>query len=218
MVDRWVGRLLNRAADLGLLDDTAIVFSTDHGFYLGEHGLTGKVVNLYEEVNHVPLMIRMPGGKGARRCPALAQAADIMPTLLSLAGAADPGTMHGKSLAHMLQGRDDAVREVAVSSWAIIHEPAARVEPLDDENPYDWARIASKRKPSTVTDGEWSLICGAQDVPPELYHVPSDPGQGRSMIAEKPEVARRLHAAYIAFLESVGTDKKFIAPRRSLAL
>jgi len=218
MVDRWVGRLLNRAADLGLLDDTAIIFGTDHGFYLGEHGLTGKVVHLYEEVSHVPLLIRMPGGKGARRCPALVQAPDIMPTMLELAGAPDPGTMHGKSLVHMLEGKDDPVRETAISSWSIIHEPVADALPLDDKNPYKWAEIAWKRKPSTVTDGEWSLICGAQDVRPELYHVPSDPAQAKNVIADQPDQARRLHAAYIAFLESLDTDDKFIAPRRSLSL
>ncbi|MBM3189010.1 MAG: sulfatase, partial [Chloroflexi bacterium] len=70
LVDRWVGRLLERIEDMGLLRDTAVVFTTDHGFYHGEHGLMGKshitpeesrYVPLYEEVARIPLIAYAPG-------------------------------------------------------------------------------------------------------------------------------------------------------------
>jgi arylsulfatase A-like enzyme len=227
MVDRAVGRLLQKVEDLGLFDDTLIIFTTDHGFYLGEHGLTGKVVMLYEEVCHIPFMARMPRGAGARRSASLIQPADIMPTLIELAGAQDPGTMHGKSLAPLLAGDQRALRPAAVSSWAVIHEPKERMpaatsmaqirSPGDSASGYSWLKQAWSVKPSTVNDGEWALICGARDVEPELYHLPSDPAQQRNVFAQHRDEAKRLHEAYIALLESLGTNEEFVARRRDLA-
>ncbi len=214
MVDRAVGRLLQKIEDLGLLADTAIVFTTDHGFYLGEHNLVGKVVMLYQEVCHIPLMVHLPGGAGARRSAALVQPADIMPTLLELGRADDPATMHGRSLVPLLRGDDTPLRPVAVSSWAIIHEPKERAPLAAD--PYDWFKQAAGLTPSTVNDGEWALICGARDVTPELYHLPSDPAQQRNVFADHKHHARRLHSAYIEFLESVGTNQVFVDRRREL--
>jgi arylsulfatase A-like enzyme len=156
----------------------------------------------------------MPGGDGARRSNCLIQPADIMPTLLELAGADDPGTMHGKSLLRLLKGSDKPLRDIAVSSWAIIHEPKERAPLAAD--PYTWFEQARGIKPSTINDGEWALICGARDVPPELYHLPSDLAQARNVFAEHKDEARRLHAAYVQFLESVGTNPEFVDRRREL--
>jgi len=214
MVDRAVGRLLQKIGDLGLLENTLVVFTTDHGFYLGEHNLTGKVVMLYEEVSHIPLLVRLPGGQGARRCPCLVQPPDLMPTLLELAGAPLPDSVHGKSLLPLLQGSDQPLREVAVSSWAIIHQPLAR-SPLNPDA-YTWFEQARKTKPSTVTDGEWALICGAQDVVPELYHLPSDPAQEHSVLGKHRPQALRLHRAYLELLASLGTHPEFVNRRREL--
>ena len=214
MVDRAVGRLLQKIEDLGLLGDTLVIFTTDHGFYLGEHNLTGKVVMLYEEVSHIPLLVHRPGGAGARRCPSLVQPADLMPTLLEVAGASDPGTMHGHSLAPLLAGEDRELRPVAVSSWAIIHQPLAGRARSGD--PYTWFREAWRFKPSTVTDGEWALICGARDVRPELYHLPSDPGQEHNVLSRHRAQAERLQQGYLALLEAVGTAPDFVERRRRL--
>ena len=112
LVDRWVGMLLQRIDDLGLLSDTLVLFTTDHGFLHGEHGIIGKsliseaafsYIPLYEEINHVPCVIRFPGARPARS-RAIVQPTDVMPTLLQLAGAANPGTMHGTSFADLLLG------------------------------------------------------------------------------------------------------------------
>ena len=216
MVDRWVGRLMEKMEDLGLLEDTVVIFFTDHGFYLGEHGLTGKVVNIYEEVGHVPLLIRLPGGRNARRVDAFAQAPDIMPTILEMAGLPPTGTTHGQSLVGVLEGKGKSGREIAVSSWSIIHEPMD-TKPVE-LNPYTWAKAAWRTKPSTVTTREWALICGAPDTAPELYHLPDDPAQERNVIKEHPEVARKLHGEYVKFLESVGTKEEYLKHRRTLKL
>ncbi|HIC89212.1 MAG TPA: sulfatase, partial [Anaerolineae bacterium] len=69
LVDRWIGFLLERVEDLGLLEGTAIIITSDHGFYLGEHGYIGKSLirgtrhqslPLYPEVSRIPLLIRLP--------------------------------------------------------------------------------------------------------------------------------------------------------------
>lgn len=71
LVDNWIGRVLEKVDSLGLYEDTAIIFTSDHGFYLGEHGLIGKSIiigdfygsaPMYEEVAHIPLFIRLPDG------------------------------------------------------------------------------------------------------------------------------------------------------------
>ena len=213
MVDHWVGVLMAKAEELGLLENTVIVFTTDHGFYLGEHALTGKVTLLYDEVNHIPLMVRLPDGKG-RRTGAIVQPPDIMPTLLDLVQAPIPDTVHGKSFAPVLNGKADKQRDIAVSSWSIVHEPVGKQRVV--LNPYTWAELAWRLKPSTVVDGEWALIVGAGDLVPELYHLKSDPQQQKNVFEQNRPIAQRLHKSYIEFLESVGTNPDFIEPRRAL--
>lgn len=212
MVDRWVGKLLAKVEDLGLLDNTVIIFTTDHGFYLGEHGLMGKVTLLYEEVAHSPLIIRCPG-KRTGRTNAFVQPADVMPTILDLAGVRHPDTMHGKSLTPVLDGQDQH-RDFAVTSWAIIH-PKAEAE-HEQLNPYNWSRLAWKLKPSTITTDEWCLICGAGDLQPEMYHLPSDPSQKKNVFEANRAIANEIHARYVAFLEEVGTNPEFVDRRRTL--
>src|SRR5262249_18018599 len=95
MMDRWVGRVLEKVRDLGLWDQTCIVFMADHGWYFGEHGYIGKhtVLDrragwpLYQEVAHIPMLVRVPGLPPGR-CDALCQPADLLPTLCELAGIA----------------------------------------------------------------------------------------------------------------------------------
>jgi len=103
LVDTWFGQFLAQLDNLGLADNTVVILMADHGFMLGEHDAIGKAWSrngyyeaypLYEELIHIPLMVRVPG-QPHRRIQALAQPADIMPTVLDMAGANDPGTMHG---------------------------------------------------------------------------------------------------------------------------
>lgn len=210
LVDKWIGKLLAKVEDLGLLDNTVIIFTTDHGFYLSEHGLVGKITKIFPEVSHIPLFVRFPQGKHCS-ISALTQPPDVMPTILELAGVEVPPTVQGKSLLPMIEGQGKG-REIAVSSWAIIHEPASgeRVS----LNPYNWAQYAWKLKPSTITDGEWLLIVGAGDMHPELYHLPSDPKQEKNVIGENRKKGEELFEYYIAYLREWDTDEEYIQRRR----
>lgn len=94
--DRQIGRLLRKMAELGLDDRTAVVLTSDHGEEFGEHG--GRLhFSLHEEVSRVPLILRVPGVAPSRRTDP-AEQIDLVPTLLSLVGAALPEGLPGRDL------------------------------------------------------------------------------------------------------------------------
>jgi len=112
LIDRWVGLLLEKIGDLGLYEDTMVIFTTDHGTYIGEHGYIGKRTHLYEEVTHIPLIMRMPDHEKIKgRCEAIVQPPDIMPTILDMAGINIPETVQGSSLLPLIRGEKRKVRE-----------------------------------------------------------------------------------------------------------
>jgi len=187
LVDRWVGKLLQKIEDLGLFEDTVVIFTTDHGTFLGEHNRIGKW-DLYEEVAHIPLMIRTPDSMGSicGRCEALVQVPDIMPTILELAGTQIPDTVEGKSLLPLIRGERTWKREIAVSGLR------------------------------TVTSKEWSLMVARKPTPdkpgpelqPELYHLSTDPKQTRNLYADRRDVADKLLSKMIEFLKAIGAREE----------
>ena len=103
-VDRSVGRLLDELDALGLAEDTIVVYSSDQGFYLGEHGWFDKRW-IYEESLRMPLLMRWPGEVEAGARPRqLVQNLDHAPTLLEAAGVDVPGAMQGQSLLPLVTG------------------------------------------------------------------------------------------------------------------
>jgi arylsulfatase A-like enzyme len=104
-VDKNVGRLLSWLDEHGLADNTVVVYSSDQGFYLGDHGWYDKRW-MYEESLRMPLLVRWPGHvKPGSTCDALVQNIDYAPTFLEMAGVAVPEAMHGASLVPLLDGK-----------------------------------------------------------------------------------------------------------------
>ncbi|POF28314.1 sulfatase-like hydrolase/transferase [Roseibium marinum] len=119
-IDDNVGRLLDRLEREGVLDDTLIVFTSDHGEMLGDHYLFGKE-SYFEPTFHVPLIIRDPRKKADKTrgqlCDLFTEHVDIMPTVLDFLGAGIPRQCDGHSLLPLLEGelpawRDNAFMEV----------------------------------------------------------------------------------------------------------
>ncbi|MCX7818678.1 MAG: sulfatase [Kiritimatiellae bacterium] len=107
-VDEGVGRLLDWLETEGLAENTVVVYSSDQGFFLGEHGWFDKRW-IYEESLTTPLLVRAPGvARAGSRCGALVSVLDLAPTLLELAGVSVPADLHGRSLVPLLRGETPA--------------------------------------------------------------------------------------------------------------
>jgi arylsulfatase len=102
-VDVQLGRLLDELEDLGLLENTIVVYTADHGEMGGAHGLHGKGVAPYTEQNNVPLVIYHPDYQGGQRCQALSSHLDTLPTLIGMAG---PDEAQRADVAEGLPGHD----------------------------------------------------------------------------------------------------------------
>lgn len=106
-LDHQIGRLLRELKDEGVLQDTVILFTSDHGEMLGDHYMLRKSQG-YQGSVHVPLVLYDPGGHlglpQGRRCEALAELRDVMPTLLAAAGLPVPATVDGMDLAACARG------------------------------------------------------------------------------------------------------------------
>ena len=196
LVNKWIGYLLQKVEELRLFDDTIVVFTSDHGMFLGEHDRTGKsnihrdderIWPLYEELTHIPLMIAVPGVRGGRRAQGLTQSVDLLPTLLDLANVDAGGLeMHGHALTPLLQGK--------AAGWPRRHAFSSTF--LRNGGP-------------TVTDRRWTYLAyGERGGKPELYDRRSDPAQKRNLLRKEPAVARRLEKALARFLHEVGTPEE----------
>ncbi|HSV07354.1 MAG TPA: sulfatase-like hydrolase/transferase [Candidatus Binatus sp.] len=140
--DESIGQFLTDLGRLGVLDDTLIVLVADHGEEFHDHGRFSHGRTLYDEVTHVPLIIRLPGGdEGGRHVMPLARQIDILPTVLAQVGVPVPDHVDGHSLGLEEDGalpeRHEAFSQtnlggpsleaVEVEGWKII-ENAGRVQ------------------------------------------------------------------------------------------
>ena len=115
-LDASFGRLLRKLDELGLRDDTLVVFTSDHGEMAGAHGIFGKGV-MFEESLHVPLIIRAPGQTQGRRTDQLAATIDLLPSLLDHAGIEMAETAEGISLRAQIEGGAADKDRIAISEY-----------------------------------------------------------------------------------------------------
>ncbi len=116
--DAQVGRILDALEGSGLADNTIVVFTSDHGYHMGEHGHWQKTT-LYENANRVPLIIARPKEKtSGARTKSLAEMVDIYPTLAELCQLKAPAGLAGVSLAPLWKDHAGQVRESALTQYA----------------------------------------------------------------------------------------------------
>jgi arylsulfatase A-like enzyme len=219
MVDRWIGRLVEKLDVLGIVGNTVLVFVSDHGYYFGEHDYLGKSVwdpdlgtqswsPLYREIVQVPLMVQLPGVE-PRRTPALTTLVDLPATVLDLAGVDAPAGLAGRSLLPLLRGEVDEHRKLVVSGWPLEYQKGRITIAVDS-----WPRRIARDQPLTVTTRELSLIVGGADDDLELYDLVDDPREQRNVAAERAGEAAALIEQALAELVSIGTSEELLAPRR----
>lgn len=201
LMDRWVGHLLRQVELLGLMEDTCIILTSDHGMYIGEHGRAGKhTVNpedpwpIYDTVARIPLLVWVPFPTPRRTISALVQPADILPTALDLCGVSAPTTF-GKSWVPLLKGQADAGHDVVFTSYHSGAGPGG--------SPVTQSHI-------TVTTDRYTALFGRQPHRPELYDRTSDPEQLHDISDESIPLLEGLRAQLIAFMKAQGADEKYI--------
>ena len=113
-MDAQVGKVLKALRDNDLDSKTIVIFTSDHGYHLGEHDFWAKV-SLMEESTRVPLIISVPGKKPAV-CHSFAELLDLYPTLSSLCGLDVPARLQGKNLAPVFDDPSHTVRDAAFSA------------------------------------------------------------------------------------------------------
>ena len=111
MLDAYIGRILDQLDRLGLTESTLVCFTSDHGDYLGQHGLVAKAIHHYEDLLRVPLVVSLPGTIPAGRVSdALQSTVDLAQSFLSLAGLPVPRRMTGVDEAAVWTGACDSLR------------------------------------------------------------------------------------------------------------
>ena len=199
-VDRRVGEVFDWLAETGLVDDTIVVVTSDHGENLGEHGMLDHKMSVHATLLRVPLLVRYPRAVPAgSRVDAPVQLHDLYPTLLALAGAASPrgAAVEAELLPGIAGGRGrDATRPI-VGEFAgppvDFLKVMAQAFPGADLSRFDRTLVSLRR------DGE-TLHWGS-DGRHALYRTTGDPGETTDLSATDPERVRVLAGEVDAWLK-----------------
>jgi len=181
MVDYQVGRLMAALERKGLVENTIVLFTSDHGDFMGQHRAVRKAMFLYDALLHVPMIWRVPGmaTTGARR-RSLAQGIDIFPTLLDLAGGKPEKDLPGRTLRPLLAGEERLDESHAIftsagyGEWPRELVETNRLQSANPESPLhtlveDGSDVLQHRQ-SMIQTRKWKFIMSGSR-PPELYHL-----------------------------------------------
>jgi arylsulfatase A-like enzyme len=178
---RWgdwgVGEIVKSLREQGVLDDTLLIITADHGEAFGEHGYIYHAQAVYDEMVHIPLLIRFPGTQRLTGdVTALTDTVDVLPTILDLYGIPyHRESVQGRSLLPLLDGSRKSLRD------------------------YDFATCGEPWPSYLVRSLDWSLILYRGGKLRALYDLRTDPGQVHNVIAEHPTTAVAMTAAFETF-------------------
>jgi arylsulfatase A-like enzyme len=203
-MDRWLGRFFDGVRQLDLMDNSLIVWTSDHGHPFGDHGVIKKAPALpWEELAHVPLLIRHPDGAGAgRRFDAFVQPPDLFPTILDFAGLPAPAAtwgfaarrwdvsagvgaplaestlLHGRSLLPLLRAEEPDLPPDRASTIRELR-PSGR----------DYAYSGLHRQAWAIRDRDWSLHYHLRPGTRMLYDRQEDLREQHDVSSLHPDVA-----------------------------
>ncbi|MFC1573429.1 sulfatase-like hydrolase/transferase [Candidatus Eisenbacteria bacterium] len=192
-VDEQLGVLFESLRGAGLMGDrTLVVFTSDHGEGLGEHGEASHGVFLYETTVRVPLIFNLPTVFPSRlRVPDMVRLIDIAPTILDLAGLAALADVEGKTLRSLLQGSADDPTNRAGG------RDVCYLESLYGTENYGWAPLFG------LHTGNTKYVRAPIK---ELYRMDQDPGESRNLADRESEAIKVLDRELDDLIESVSTD------------
>jgi arylsulfatase A-like enzyme len=190
-VDAEIGRLLDHLDRRGLAENTLLVYTSDHGDYMGDHGLMTKSPSLYDCLVRVPLIVRWPGHVDEnRQDDRFASHVDLLPTIAAAAGAPPPGQAQGIDLLPFLRdgGTGSSIRPAAYSEYGLPGLPYNEeritmstgydrirfVNPLNDLLPWEGNPVSLAGRIRMVRTDEWKYVEELQGTC-ELYDLVNDP-------------------------------------------
>lgn len=194
LIDSQIGRVLEYMRETGLLDETIVVFSADHGETLGSHGgLTDKGWHHFEETHRIPLIVRFPDGfAGGKVLSEFASLADLYPTFLDWAGAPyDRNAVHGRSLAPLLRGDADGWRESVVTEYGGVNY------------------AATTQRTIRWRDWKYGYNCGGED---ELYNLQADPHETVNLIRHPDcrKILETMRQRLLEWMNQTGDWAKYV--------
>jgi arylsulfatase len=196
-IDRWLGVFREELRKRGELDNTLIVYCSDHGEMLGDHGMGGKS-QPYQPSAAVPLVVAGPGVRADVACAKPVETLDLTATFLDFAGVKRPADMDSRSLRAYLEGSGDLPRSLATSSlggWSLVFDGRYKL-------------VAGQWKGKAKSDGT-----GADGL--VLFDLEEDPAETRDVSASRPEVVQRLRPQLPAAAPPKNTKRDARKKRRA---
>jgi len=187
-IDEGLGRVLDHLDKSGQATNTLVIYTSDNGFYLGEHGWYDKRF-MYEPSLRVPLLIRFPRlAKPGQVSPAMAMNIDHAPTILAAAGLPIPAQMQGKSLVPVITGKPPATWRKSIyyhyyeNSWAeritsadLASDPTFAYLTPHRVTPHRGVRTHRYKLIDYYTDRGYKELFDLKDDPNELRNIYNDP-------------------------------------------
>lgn len=217
LLDHQIGRVLATLDELGLADNTVVIYSTDHGDLCGAHGMIDKHYVMYDELVRVPFIVRWPGRIAAgQQCDAfISSAVDLAATFCHLAGLDQPSTFAGRSIlpyvAEKTEDRGQKPEDTQHVARSTQHATRLDIFTTYHGNQFG---LYSQRM---VRDHRWKYIWNAT-AEDELYDLANDPGELTNLTADPAYAAegRRLRQRILAWMEQ--TNDRLLNPwiRRQL--
>jgi arylsulfatase A-like enzyme len=208
LVDDAMGSLFAKLKALGIWDETLVIFTADHGEAFSEHMLPGHQNVIYDEVLHVPMIVRFPGAKTGLRVAEPVELIDIYKTIADLAQVPVPQGVRGESLVPLLEGTaTERQHEYSFHSRYYVTPLNLHYFAVRDREYKLIARVpfdseAGRRMIQEAP--EWTLDRPGTTL--ELYNYAEDPGEQRNLIffGADPKVAKRLEKQLLEWRDRVG--------------
>ncbi|HEX5848784.1 MAG TPA: sulfatase [Rubrobacter sp.] len=172
MMDRWLGRFLDKMEELNLFENTLLILLSDHGVAFGEHDIVGKLpIAVYPELTDIIFLMRHPEGKGSgKTSDYYASTHDVAPTILGSLGIEVPEQMEGQNLLGLVDGRQPAPRSHFTLGY---HDHA-------------WCR-----------DDDFAMFCRHDGTEAKLFDLNNDPKMDLDIAGLRPNLVRQMFEEYV---------------------
>ena len=195
-IDSEIGKLMDNLSDMGMIDNTLIILTSDHGESLIEHEIYFSHHGLYDEVIHVPLVFKGPGIPEGIEIDSLVQHVDIMPTILDILGI-KWNRMDGKSLIPLIRGDMEKLRSAVYMEEASVERKMA-IRTLD------YKYICAPSKEEAVCK-ECGRIHGGVE---ELYDLKKDPFETNNIINQEREISEELRKSLFTWIRYLNQKRE----------